>query len=296
MRRKLILCLLATSWMIAAPAASQEGPVPCGETYRVVRGDTLSGIAIRCATTVSRILELNPEIENADVISVGQLIRLQESPPIVEPEPLDTEPVAEEPVEPAPAEPEGAAPRIWISPASGPAGTDVTLEAENLPPNQEVRLAGGPRRGAYTDIAVAITTSEGTLERDLRVSDNAPDDDEWVFWVITSDPQEEFRSEPFFVTPRPGEGPGQPLLGVDRRPVTITVAGMISDEGLSCVTMRSDTGVLYALTGAVPSDLQSGERVVLRGRPAERSACSRGIVVDVRYLDRLDARDEGEEE
>lgn len=43
-------------------------------TYKVVKGDTLSGIAKAKSTTVSKLLELNPDIVDKDRIYVGQVI------------------------------------------------------------------------------------------------------------------------------------------------------------------------------------------------------------------------------
>ena len=43
-------------------------------TYRVQKGDTLSGIAKKYGTTVSALMELNPSIKNANLIYVGQVI------------------------------------------------------------------------------------------------------------------------------------------------------------------------------------------------------------------------------
>ena len=42
--------------------------------YTVKSGDTLSGIASKNNTTVANLLSLNPDITNADLIYVGQVI------------------------------------------------------------------------------------------------------------------------------------------------------------------------------------------------------------------------------
>ena len=44
--------------------------------YVVKRGDTLSAIARRYGTTVSRLMDLNPYIENPNLIYPGDVIRL----------------------------------------------------------------------------------------------------------------------------------------------------------------------------------------------------------------------------
>jgi tyrosinase len=53
-------------------------PPTGGQTYIVQRGDTLRIIANRFGTTVDAILKLNPQITNANIIFVGQSIRLPE--------------------------------------------------------------------------------------------------------------------------------------------------------------------------------------------------------------------------
>ena len=45
--------------------------------YRVVAGDTLSEIAWRAQVPLNQVLSLNPNIKNADKISVGQIIRIR---------------------------------------------------------------------------------------------------------------------------------------------------------------------------------------------------------------------------
>ena len=47
------------------------------ETYKVVRGDTLSGIAKRYNTTVSYLAKLN-NIANVNLIYVGQVLKIKE--------------------------------------------------------------------------------------------------------------------------------------------------------------------------------------------------------------------------
>ena len=44
--------------------------------YRVAAGDTLGDIAQKYGTTVARLLALNPDIKNADLIYAGQFIRI----------------------------------------------------------------------------------------------------------------------------------------------------------------------------------------------------------------------------
>lgn len=48
------------------------------KTYVVVaKGDTLSGIAKKYKTTVAKLMKLNPSIKNANLIKVGQKVRIK---------------------------------------------------------------------------------------------------------------------------------------------------------------------------------------------------------------------------
>ena len=44
--------------------------------YTVKKGDTLGAIALKYNTTVARLMALNPQIKNANLIYVGDVIRL----------------------------------------------------------------------------------------------------------------------------------------------------------------------------------------------------------------------------
>jgi nucleoid-associated protein YgaU len=72
---------LAMSQAQLTPALARLGaphPVPSSAvTYTVVSGDTLTAIAAKFHTTVPAILKLNPSIEDPNVISVGQRIRVK---------------------------------------------------------------------------------------------------------------------------------------------------------------------------------------------------------------------------
>ena len=44
--------------------------------YRIAAGDTLGEIAAKYGTTVAKLMALNPNIKNPDLIFVGDLIRI----------------------------------------------------------------------------------------------------------------------------------------------------------------------------------------------------------------------------
>lgn len=57
---------------------AKEEPKAAGKTYTVKSGDTLTKIANANKTTVDKLLALNPQIKNKNLIKVGQIINLGE--------------------------------------------------------------------------------------------------------------------------------------------------------------------------------------------------------------------------
>src|SRR5215207_1217145 len=61
---------------VTAPPPTNPPPPPSGQTYYVVRGDTLRTIGAKFSTTVDAILRINPQITNQNLIYVGQAITI----------------------------------------------------------------------------------------------------------------------------------------------------------------------------------------------------------------------------
>ena len=53
------------------------GAVTNGELYIIQPGDTLGSIAARYGTTVDRLMALNPQIKNKNLIYAGHTLRLR---------------------------------------------------------------------------------------------------------------------------------------------------------------------------------------------------------------------------
>lgn len=64
---------LLAGGMFAAPVKAQS---VCGASVTVAAGDTLSRIAARCGTTISALLQANPQIGDPSTIRVGQTVRM----------------------------------------------------------------------------------------------------------------------------------------------------------------------------------------------------------------------------
>lgn len=64
-----------TSTVLPSPT-TEPSPTPQVVIYSVQQGDTLLSIAQQYGTTVEAIVEANPDIENPDVLQIGQEIRI----------------------------------------------------------------------------------------------------------------------------------------------------------------------------------------------------------------------------
>ena len=90
------------------------------ETYKVVRGDTLSGIAKRYNTTVSYLAKLN-NIANVNLIYVGQVLKIKETVTVTPSNP-----------KPTPTPTPTPTPKPSASKTTSPAATKVTITAFGL--------------------------------------------------------------------------------------------------------------------------------------------------------------------
>ena len=62
--------MAADSAAVASAAAAQ------GEWHTVVKGDTLWGLSLRYGVALDRLIDLNPDIRNPNLIYVGQRVRI----------------------------------------------------------------------------------------------------------------------------------------------------------------------------------------------------------------------------
>jgi hypothetical protein len=61
---------------------------------------------------------------------------------------------------------------------------------------------------------------------------------------------------------------------------TLNIHGTLTDEGVECRALRGDDGQLYTLTGDL-GGFQTGDRVRVRGKIAERTFCGQGTTIVV---------------
>lgn len=92
-----------TETPVATPSPAPAAPAPVS-SYRVVRGDSLSGIASRFGTTTRNLMSING-ITNANLIRIGQVIRLSAQAGAPAPTTPTPAPSTSVPAAPAPAAP-----------------------------------------------------------------------------------------------------------------------------------------------------------------------------------------------
>lgn len=135
-----MLVVVAFLFAISAAISPALAQSECGQEYVVVRGDTLSKIARRCGTTLSTLLEANPEIATPDRIKVGQRIMLEKP------------------------EPEG--PSLRTTRETATPGTEIEIQVQGFPARSSVRfyMAPEPESGEpqYELIQTMRTDSNGT--------------------------------------------------------------------------------------------------------------------------------------
>lgn len=295
--------VLAASLAVPVFGGPADAQGPCGPRVVVGSGDTLFRIAARCGTTAAAILSMNPQITNPNVIHLGQVIHLAPGsaagpmPPRHPPgphsgiyivRPGDTlyrisfitrvpvrELLAANPrVDPRFLRPGMSIrlPRHWVGqphpqpmPPRPPAGiititgvvTDegATCPAVRSRDGRLYTLAGGTGRLRPGDrvevegrIARASICMQGTTIEVQRIRTVRRDRD-------------------------------------DHDDGTLSITGVVTDEGVECTAIRGSDGRLYTIAGG--GGLRPGDRVHVRGRRAEASFCMQGITIDVERLRRL---------
>lgn len=148
--------------------ASVPTPTPApssGATYTVVKGDTLYKIAVRFGTTVQAILAANPEIKNASIIYVGQVIKL-----------------------PVGSTSGGGATSglVTISATSAKVGAVIDVTVKGFPANTDVDFRLGKQGEAYSLVVDGKTDASGTATGKVTIPAAAKANEKWVVVVMTT--------------------------------------------------------------------------------------------------------------
>lgn len=152
------------------PTPNPTTPATSG-TYTVVRGDYLSAIAKRFNTTVTDILKVNPEIKNASLIYVGQVIKLPAG--------------VSNPTTGTPSTPAGMS--ITLSTRTAKVGAQVEVKVTGFPANKDVDFRLGKEGSAYSVAVDAKTDANGAATVKVTIPNSANVNEKWVVKVITTE-------------------------------------------------------------------------------------------------------------
>lgn len=213
MRRLAAVAIVFLVACVALPLPSVTAQGPCGPLYTVRPGDTLSGIARMCDTTVAAILQANPGVASPGVILVGQVLAmpvagtttyvvregdtlfaiarrlnttvsalLAANPSISNPNRIFIGQVLVVP-------PRGGGtvvPGATVSPASGVPGTVVQVTVVGFPATTPVAVAIGRQGGEFVIVQSATTDALGVLRAETVIPSFAAPGETWLVRVTTT--------------------------------------------------------------------------------------------------------------
>ncbi len=134
---------------------------PCGDSYIVLPGDTIEGIAELCGATVEAILKINPEITDPDKLYPGQIIRIPEAEAVLET-------------------------IIAIAPTCGIPGTSLHVVGSGFPINTSIHLSIGQKGFIPDEIGETISDEFGRIDTSVILPSSA---EPGTFWVVTGEVQ-----------------------------------------------------------------------------------------------------------
>jgi hypothetical protein len=227
MRRTFLIVFTSLPLLLLASNADAQS---CGAQTSVAEGESLADVADRCGTNLSAIFDANPDLRSTEVppgteidISGGSVLnragdRLKEIGRNIQgaaeragqsvSEYLEGNPDLNRDILewgewmglPGVSPQPNVGAELFVSPAAGRPGDEVTIRAAGLRGETEVRIGAGPPESEYRTLSKARTTREGALEETIEVPEWAANQDTLVF-VIETD-RTRLLSEGFIVNRR----------------------------------------------------------------------------------------------
>ncbi len=161
-----------------------------------------------------------------------------------------------------------------VVPMSGPAGTQIAVDSDNLPLAARVHIAVGMLHAGFETIGQAAQGEWG----DITASVQIPVDASWErpLYVIALDGvfSPMGISSPFHVTNADG---------------MIRRVGRVIDDGGQCLRLRDENDLLYALMGELGT-FRAGDEVVVDGTYSAKSSCGDGSTIGVTRIVARDTR------
>lgn len=155
-----------------------------------------------------------------------------------------------------------------IEPKSGPVGTVVRVNTQDMPVITPIRVGIGAAQAGFEAFQELLTGQEGEFDVTVAIPDWASWDRVHVFIVFDIYFRPIALSDAFHVTDE---------RGLVRR------TGRIAEDGPECTTFRDIDGVQYALLGAeaMIDGIERGATVTLEGRVVEREICDLRNVLEI---------------
>lgn len=156
-------------------------PGACANEITLQQGETLGGIARRCAITLESLLAANPQIGNPNRVQAGQMIHI-----------------------PALAGRGGGGDinPVNSSGAYSP-GSQLNIQASGLPANSPARIGIGLSRSGYHVLQEATIGGDGELSLAVTIPENAiPGDIAFIMVTTSGVPSTQVISAQFSITNR----------------------------------------------------------------------------------------------
>lgn len=164
--------------------------------------------------------------------------------------------------------------RLTFSPHAGPIDTRVELAGQGFRRNERVRLLVGRTPNDLRRERNLQANRRGRVQTSIWLPDWARPGRNVFFAMESMDGRRRAPAGPFRVTERPNHQP-------------MTLRGTLITGGAECPVFRSDDGRRYSLTGNL-GRFRPGDRVEVRGRVAERSACMQGPTLAVERINKAE--------
>lgn len=160
----------------AASLSTQPASTACGDTYVVQHNDNLSSIAIKCGTTVSSILGLNPTITNPNLIYTGQTLRLTSSSSTTTGSTSSSG-----------ATTSSGSLKVSLSTTQAKEGDAITVTISGFPANSNIDYRVGEQGKTYTIAYDGATDSNGADSQTITLPTAADTGEYWVVQVTTTE-------------------------------------------------------------------------------------------------------------
>jgi LysM repeat protein len=156
----ILIAVLGFNFWSQAFISNVSAQGPCGDTYIVLPGDSIEGIAELCGTTVESILSINPEITDQDNLYPGQIIRIP-----------DIETIRET--------------ILAIAPTCGFPGTSLLVVGNGFPKNTTIQLGIGQTGFDPTPIGETASDQFGRIDTSVTLPSSAIPGTTWIVTAQT---------------------------------------------------------------------------------------------------------------